>query len=52
MDFLFFLILNTFFFIYKGITSELPDLSVLQVAEAYKDFASAIATIVITSLIV
>ncbi|ROL49977.1 hypothetical protein DPX16_0015 [Anabarilius grahami] len=34
--------------LYKGVTSELPDLSVLQVAEAYKDFASAVAPLVTT----
>ncbi|XP_052408620.1 uncharacterized protein LOC127953415 [Carassius gibelio] len=34
--------------LYKGVTSELPDLSFLQIAEAYKDFASAVAPLVTT----
>ncbi len=34
--------------LYKGVSSDLPDLSVLQVAEVYKDFTSTAAPLVST----
>ncbi len=37
-----------FMSLYKGVSSDLPDLSVLQVAEVYKDFSSTTAPLVTT----
>ncbi len=34
--------------LYKGVSSDMPDLSVLQVAEVYKDFTSTTAPLVTT----